>query len=70
MAWARRRVGEKVAKVSDCSIWLDRAVAVSGLNPGPLSAGSSRAIQADVATSRGWPGEIRLGQQVVTERFQ
>jgi len=70
LAWARCGEGEKVAKASDCSVRQDRAGAVSGLNPGPPSAGSSRTVQADVATSRGWSVEIGLGQQVVTERFQ
>jgi len=51
-------------------IRLDQEGAVSDLILGPLSAGSSGAAQADVATGCGLHIEIGLRQQIVTKRLQ
>ena len=74
-AWAGNGEGSeagegKMATASDYSVRLDRVGAVSGLNLGAPSTGGSRTIQAHVTTNGGRRVEIRLGQQVVTERFQ
>jgi len=70
MTWAVGGARGKVGTASGCSIRLDRAGAVSGLNPGPPAAADSRTVQPDVVTSREGCVEIRFVEQVIPERFQ